>query len=563
MSFEASDKPIGELLNKATYHTPRNQRRYVWKKENWEELLEDIFFACRNGISIHFLGSLVFQDMGSQNGLRSYTIIDGQQRLTTVSIILLVIMKLFKERRMENEFLGTVDYVLTKNNRNQPNPVMNSDYHISLERLIESTVSLEEDSTVSVDEFLKSNIIDKTRDSKISEAYIFFYQKIREKIEKVEYGNGELLTIRDTVIGMVTIQIVSSTEEDSYTVFEILNARGQELEDHELLKNYIMRYIVPNNYKDIAKNIWERMENRLGQYMEQFVSHYAWHKFSLQGQENLTPYRIIQKSTKGSDIKKLLEDLNLKAEYYCKFIAPSEENCLPYEVEIFRFFKSKRQEQFRPLILSLIHQRELGNLRDSYYKQALKYIYNFFVCYTIIGEEKSNKLRDTVLKYANLLENAYSDALLFELGNALKSKIPSYDWFENSFSNLGWSNYAEMYKGQKNKQRVQVVLEVIEKFCSQRDSIGIFTIEHILPDSESSENAQIGNLIPLEQRLNEKCDNRLLDEKMMEYQKSNFFTARGIETRYKEEKFVPENRTKYLARLVYNNILELNQLEFH
>ena len=563
MSFEALDKPISELLNKVTYHIPRNQRRYVWKKENWEELLEDIYFTCQNGTNIHFLGSVVFQDLGSQNGLKSYTIIDGQQRLTTVSIILLVIMKLFNERKMTDEFFGTVDYVLTKNNRNQPNPVLNSDYHISLERLIESTVALEADSVISVEEFLNTNIIDKARDSKIAEAYKFFYKNIREKIEKAEDGNEELLIIRDAVIGMVLIQIVSSTEEDSYTVFEILNARGQELEDHELLKNYIMRYIVPNDYRDVAKSIWEGMENRLGSYMKKFVYHYAWHKFNLQGQEDLTPYRIIQKGTKGSDIKKLLEDLNRKSEYYCKFIVPSEENCVPYEIEIFRFFKNKRQEQFRPLILSLIHQKELGKLSDSYYEQALKYIYNFFVCYTIIGEEKSNKLRDTVLKYASLLENSYSDILLFEFGASLKRKIPSYEWFENSFRNLGWSNHTEMFKGQKSKQRVQIALEIIEKFCSQRDTIDDFTIEHILPDSESAKNAQIGNLIPLEQKINERCDNRPLDEKLIEYQKSNFYTARGIVNRCREKEFVPESRTKHLAQLVYNNILELNQLEFH
>lgn len=562
MSFEALDKPISELLNKVTYYIPRNQRRYVWKKENWEELLEDVYFTCQNGTNSHFLGSVVFQDLGSQNGLKSYIIIDGQQRLTTISIILLVIMKLFNERKMKDEFLGTVDYVLTKNNRNQDNPILNSEYHISLERLIESTVELESDSVISMEEFLNSNIVDKTRDSVIAEAYKFFYKNIRKKIESAKDGNEELLIIRDAVIGMVLIQIVSSTEEDSYTVFEILNARGQELEDHELLKNYVMRYIVPNDYRDIAKSTWEIMENRLGKYMKKFVYHYAWHKFNLQGQEDLTPYRIIQKGTKGGDIKGLLEDLNLKSEYYSKFIYPSEENCLPYEIEIFRFFKNKRQEQFRPLILSLIHQKELGKLSESYYKQALKYIYNFFVCYTIIGEEKSNKLRDTVLKYASLLENTYSDKLLFEFGDSLKRKIPSYEWFENSFSNLGWSNHTEMFMGQKNKQRVQIALEIVEKFCSQRDYIDEFTIEHILPDSDSHKNAQIGNLIPLEQELNERCGSRVLDEKVIVYQESNFYTARGIKNRYNEKNFVPESRTKYLARLIYNNILELNQLNF-
>ena len=59
-------------------------------------------------------------------------------------------------------------------------------------------------------------------------------------------------------------------------------------------------------------------------------------------------------------------------------------NCETYEYEIFSFFKSKRQEQFRPLILSLIHQKELGNITEKMYIQALEFVYNFFICFTII-----------------------------------------------------------------------------------------------------------------------------------------------------------------------------------
>jgi hypothetical protein len=73
------------------------------------------------------------------------------------------------------------------------------------------------------------------------------------------------------------------------------------------------------------------------------------------------------------------------------------------------FFKVKKFEQFRPIILSLIHQKELEKIDNEKYELALKYIYTFFVCYTIIGEEKSNKLEDVVFKYASLLENEYSD----------------------------------------------------------------------------------------------------------------------------------------------------------
>lgn len=54
MAFEAKDETVGELLNKVVFSVPRNQRRYVWEKDNWDELLEDILFSCRSGKKAYF-----------------------------------------------------------------------------------------------------------------------------------------------------------------------------------------------------------------------------------------------------------------------------------------------------------------------------------------------------------------------------------------------------------------------------------------------------------------------------------------------------------------------------
>ena len=143
MAFEAKDETVGELLNKVVFSVPRNQRRYVWEKEHWEELLEDILFSCRAGKKAHFLGSIVLKDEGKKEGIARYTIIDGQQRVTTITLILIAIMKLFVEKNMQDEFLGTIDYVMTTNNRNQKMPILTSDYHLSLEKIINRIVEFD------------------------------------------------------------------------------------------------------------------------------------------------------------------------------------------------------------------------------------------------------------------------------------------------------------------------------------------------------------------------------------------------------------------------------------
>lgn len=563
MAFEAKDYAISDILNKSVFDIPRNQRRYVWKKPHWQDLYEDIVFSITE-TKPHFVGSIVLEGEGKKDGLSYYTIIDGQQRLTTITIVLLAIMKHFHENDMTDDFLGTISYLQSKNNSNQDITILNSEYHVSLASLIRNMIALK-DKSLSMASFVEANTLSKTKDKCIGDALRFFYSAIRDDVQQVDNVQKRLREIRNAVLDMTAVKIVSSSEEDSYTIFEILNARGQELAAHELLKNYIMRYIQPTERRDDAKMMWEDMERAVGSSMDKFIKHYATHRFGDTRDKYNSPYQAIQKATHGQNIGELFDDIKLKSEYYSKIIHPDkgeDGNCDEIEYAIFDFFRTKRFEQFRPVLLSLIHQRSLGKLSSQKYELTLKYIYNFFVCYTIIGEEKSNKLEDVVFKYARMLEDSYSDELLQEFANNLKRKIPSYEWFLNAFKNVGWSNHYDLYKGEKNKTRAQIILEVIELFVSQAHNAHDFTVEHILPDSDGITNAQIGNLIPLEDALNRSCANKSLTDKCGFYEKSSFTSARGIATRFREKPFDPSKRTEYLAKLMYNNILELNQFDY-
>ncbi len=167
-----------------------------------------------------------------------------------------------------------------------------------------------------------------------------------------------------------------------------------------------------------------------------------------------------------------------------------------------------------------------------------------------------------MFKYAKILEENYSDKVLQEFAINLKGKLPSYEWFLNAFKNIGWSKHFGLYTGDKNKKRVQVVLEVIEKFISQKNVVPEFSIEHMLPDVEDIKNSQIGNLIPLEENLNGNLGKKPLSEKWDVYNQSAFSSCRGVAKRYKDKNFNPNQRTEHLAKLMFNNILELNQLDF-
>ena len=559
MAFNAEQKNIYELFNRKIYGIPRNQRRYVWQERNWGELFEDITYSITLDTS-HFLGSFVLKDEGRINGLPNFTIIDGQQRIITLTIFLGSILYWLRKKKMEDDFLGTKLYVFTQDDKASETTIVKSEYHSSLETIIKLIRDLDEHEfdNISVSKLLEKGSQNPKKDKNIISAFKYYITKIDESL-KLNGDNNYLIKLRDSVVNVSYISIISTSEEDSYTIFEILNARGTELEDHELLKNYIMRYIQPEINRDKAKSIWTEMEMQLGNDFKKFIKHYCTHKCKYKT-NGVSAYKTIQMHFKGRNTEELLNDLQKKAYYYSKLINP-QENCKHETVEyrVFSFFRKKRQEQLRPVLLSIIHHHEIGDMEDKLYDDTLSFIYNFYLCYNIIGEENSNKLTNVVYKYAEQIENRYEDNLLVEFSHNLKEKLPNKTIFLNAFKNIGYSKFNSFYEGEKNKDKVQTVLEVLERYLNNGICMENFTIEHILNDSECKENGQIGNLIPLEANLNQNLKNKDYQLKIEKYSDSNYKTARDFSKRFNNsESFDSNKRTEYLANLFYDKILVLD-----
>ena len=96
-----------------------------------------------------------------------------------------------------------------------------------------------------------------------------------------------------------------------------------------------------------------------------------------------------------------------------------------------------------------------------------------------------------------------------------------------------------------------------EQKLSNRTRIDEFTIEHVNPDSQGEENARIGNLIPLEKGLNERCDNKTIQEKIEVYDDSNYATARKLAKRIENADgvFDSKKRSLYLGKMIYDDIV--------
>ena len=120
MSFQAQNDYIYNLLSRRLYHIPRNQRKYVWQKQNWEDLYEDVQFVAEledGKDHPHFLGSIVLKNEGRKKGLQNYIIIDGQQRVITLTIFLLSISYWMKYYEMPEDFIGTTEYITANDDK--------------------------------------------------------------------------------------------------------------------------------------------------------------------------------------------------------------------------------------------------------------------------------------------------------------------------------------------------------------------------------------------------------------------------------------------------------------
>lgn len=553
MAFEAHQQQISFLLGKKIYCIPRNQRKYVWETDNWRNLLEDLDFLQGTG-KYHFLGSIVLNTLPNPNNddVEYFEIVDGQQRITTIILILVVIAQIFKERGENALFQGLLPYIQTTNINNQTSCTLHTNVHSCIMNLVTQVAGMETQYN-SIQLLIMNCITNKKQDSIIERCLSYYYGILSSR------NTDEVASFRNALISSNYVNI-KTTGEDAYTVFEILNARGMDLENHELLKNFILRYTVPINNVDIARQEWkDEIENRLGKNIANFLKHYVAHKYGIAGvTKNRAVYDAIKKHTSVAEVNSLFCDLKLKAKYYQQIVC---ENNIHYgqitEIDrILKFMLSNRSLLFRPIYLSLLHQTELGNISDEKLIKVFKCIQYFFVCYNLISKETSNKISEGIQKYAFLIENEYSNEVLIRFLQHLKDRMPTKKEFQNTFKLIGYSNHCEFYHDNKNKQRAEMALNILEQIKSGRVDVPSFTIEHILPDSQNRENAMIGNLMPLEEKLNGLCQDKQLNEKIPIYERSNFSIVRNVSNRYKGDvaNFNINSRSNAMADELYNEI---------
>lgn len=252
--LQAGETTLNKLLNTSRqFIVPIFQRNYSWQKNQYEQLWFDILRASKfKEKQNHFIGSIVYIDMGTPAGRpQQLLLIDGQQRLTTISILLCAIKdyvqkfnletKLINLAKIKNQFLYNSDEI----DEDRYKLLLNVQDKETYIKLIDNTIF-----TVNKP---ATNII---------KCYEFFYERIEDFIK--QYGQ-----IDEIYAGIFKLSLVSiSLDKDSdnpQMIFESMNSTGKDLSQTDLLRNYLLMDLTPEKQTRLYKTYWKPMEELFGE----------------------------------------------------------------------------------------------------------------------------------------------------------------------------------------------------------------------------------------------------------------------------------------------------------
>lgn len=257
MVMEPRNQSFRELTGNGTkYQVPRFQRDYAWNTEQWEDLWTDI--ETLNEERFHYMGYIVLQAKSSD---RNMEIIDGQQRLITLSLLSLAAIKNIKDladKGVETEENNERVRVLTERFVGSKNPVSLA---------VDSNLSLNRNNSSSFRSLCTNLISQNNRgmtatNKLLNNAFNFFSSKSMGKT-----GKEIAEFIENVSDGMLFTQIVVQDELNAYKVFETLNARGVQLSTPDLLKNYIFSVVTKNN--DVTDEELNELDERWSEILQQ------------------------------------------------------------------------------------------------------------------------------------------------------------------------------------------------------------------------------------------------------------------------------------------------------
>lgn len=359
--FDSKTYGIGELITqRKMFAVPLHQRNYSWAEEQVEQFLSDVRSAFSAGAHDYFIGLMVLQ--GPSKGI--WEILDGQQRLTTVTMIYSAIRNWLKERnfdedanQIEAEYLGVRQLGGEFSTRVR----LNSLNHEFFEKhVIKSspTDELQQE---------KTRVAKKNSNYLLLSAAIFCREWIADFANQLGDNNDQkakslfqLSRFLETGVKVVSVDV--ATDADAFILFESLNNRGADLSGLDLVKNYIFSVADISTYNDLEM-MWGRLTDLIeGMDADDFLKYFWTARFGIAQKNDL--FQKIRQAFKGQNAAQvLLGDLLDAAEFAEALDDDNHPTWASYSreaLESIAGIKAIGTKQARPLLYSAI--RKLDDL---------------------------------------------------------------------------------------------------------------------------------------------------------------------------------------------------------
>lgn len=473
--LQAGETTLNKLLNTSRqFIVPIFQRNYSWQKSQYEQLWFDILRASKfKEKQNHFIGSIVYIDMGTPAGRpQQLLLIDGQQRLTTISILLCAIKdyvqkfnletKLINLAKIKNQFLYNSDEI----DEDRYKLLLNVQDKETYIKLIDNTIF-----TVNKP---ATNII---------KCYEFFYERIEDFIKQ----HGQIDEIYAGIFKLSLVSISLDKDSDNpQMIFESMNSTGKDLSQTDLLRNYLLMDLTPEKQTRLYKTYWKPMEELFGEDIykndvnkfDYFIRDFLTLKSDTghickinNVYENFKRYYLDNNCEKFA----VLKDLFTYAKYYAciDLLQENDDELKLYWQE----FKKLDSHVVYPFLLKLYDDYSCQILIKEDFKKILQVVISY-LWRRAICEIPTNSLSKT---FATLYQAVDKDDYVNSVIKAFVFKS-SYKRFPSDYEVREKLQTKDIYHFRLRKY----LLEALENYYHKEPidlNTANYTIEHIMPQN--------------------------------------------------------------------------------
>lgn len=473
--LQAGETTLNKLLNTSRqFIVPIFQRNYSWQKSQYEQLWFDILRASKfKEKQNHFIGSIVYIDMGTPAGRpQQLLLIDGQQRLTTISILLCAIKdyvqkfnletKLINLAKIKNQFLYNSDEI----DEDRYKLLLNVQDKETYIKLIDNTIF-----TVNKP---ATNII---------KCYEFFYERIEDFIK--QYGQIDEIYAGIFKLSLVSISLDKDIDNPQM-IFESMNSTGKDLSQTDLLRNYLLMDLTPEKQTRLYKTYWKSMEELFGEDIykndvnkfDYFIRDFLTLKSDTgyickinNVYENFKRYYLDNNCEKFA----VLKDLFTYAKYYACIDLLQEKDD---ELKLYwQEFKKLDSHVVYPFLLKLYDDYSCQILIKEDFKKILQVVISY-LWRRAICEIPTNSLSKT---FATLYQAVDKDDYVNSVIKAFVFKS-SYKRFPSDYEVREKLQTKDIYHFRLRKY----LLEALENYYHKEPidlNTANYTIEHIMPQN--------------------------------------------------------------------------------